>query len=755
MNPKFVPIAFSFVLALPTLAAAEEPVSTQELTDLLASGRFREAVAQVEAIPSNARPEDPVWRFLAEAAWDFARLARAEAVGTGRFPDGKRVKAFGGAYYALLPLDTDLEEAKALAASVGGRLVEIRSEEEQRFLVDQLILPTANALGGVVGAWTGIENSEPGDKDSWHLSDGSPITYARWANGEPDGNDGESVAVVLFSDAGGQWRDASVGNYGGSTGMKAPLIQWMRLPVDSEEKPVSLAEAATAPILGMAELPSFDELREKAVKAIGDQCLTPNEVAFSDLISGYRRALDAAEKDATGRGELEEVVAIRAEKRLAESWKSLADGAEISSQSLNPGLEGLRGKLVENVTGLLRKRSEAIVPLISTYRDALGGIESELTVAYRIDDALAIRGLRNELAALIGEEAQAIARPMAAKGAKPAAAPKFPLQLDIPKRNWPTRSYDPGRPGKLNGFGKVWPGDTDVDLTRAEGITDFVKVALLDDGWIALRADGTLVSTRDKLNGMTGIWRMIPREDGALLFHEDDTFTIDDSGPIRHNGISIPAREVVVASHCNGGGIATMKDGRALLWGEGFTQEERTAIEKAFAGVTAHAPYRYGVWGAKPEGGVVVACLGEATRLKKEGGVRLPEVEAKSSRAKIVEVRSGIRETPMLLTDEGEVLNTIGGWFPKRVSTEPFGAAMDASMKKNAVAIWNGPRVKVVLSNTGRWQVANLYEQDRGRFARELESRLQGASGPIKDLAIGTRWEDDKGKGFAFALWIE
>ena len=130
MNPKFVPIAFSFVLALPTLAAAEEPVSTQELTDLLASGRFREAVAQVEAIPSNARPEDPVWRFLAEAAWDFARLARAEAVGTGRFPDGKRVKAFGGAYYALLPLDTDLEEAKALAASVGGRLVEIAPTEQ-------------------------------------------------------------------------------------------------------------------------------------------------------------------------------------------------------------------------------------------------------------------------------------------------------------------------------------------------------------------------------------------------------------------------------------------------------------------------------------------------------------------------------------------------------------------------------------------------------------------------------------------------
>jgi hypothetical protein len=746
-------LALALVFAASTLA--DEAVSTQELTDLLASGRSREAVARVEALPAEQRPEDAVWNFLAEAVRDFAQLARAEAIGTGRFPDGQRIKAFGGDYYALLPIDVDLDEAKALAASFGGRLAEIRSEEEQRFIVETLLMPTASALGGVFGAWTGIENGAPGEKDSWHLSDGSPITFARWINGEPNGNNGESVAVMMYSDQAGQGGDASPDKGGGSLA-KCPLIQWNSLPSRAGETPLALAETATAPVLAMTALPSFDALRDRAVRAIEEQCVAPGEASFAALVGAYRRALESAEKDATTRGELEEVVAIRSEARLAESWKTLADGAEISPQPPHPSVVAMRGKLVKGVAGLLKARSETMVPLISTYRDALGGIESELTVAYRIDDALAIRGLRNELALLIGAEAQAVASPMLTSAqTAPAGRPKDELQLDIPERAWPTRSYDPGKPGKLNGFGQVWPGDTALDLSRAEGISDFVKVALLDVGWVALRADGTVVSTRDKLNGITGIWRMIPKaEDGVLLFRDDDTITVNEGNTIRYDGVPIVAREVASASHCNGGGIATMKDGRVLLCGDGFTEAERSAIEKAFAGVTIHAPYRYGVWGAKPDGGVVVAVLGDVDRLKKEGGVRLPEIEERSSRAKIVEMK-GSMGTPVMLTDEGELLESIGGWFPKRTGAEPFGAEMDASMKKNAVAAWQGNEVKVVLSKTGRWQVANFFEQDRGRFARELDSRLQSVPGPIKDLSVNARWEDDKDKGLAFALWIE
>lgn len=745
-------LALALVFAASTLA--DEAVSTQELTNLLASGRYREAVARVEALPAEQRPEDPVWNFLAEAVRDFAQLARAEAIGTGRFPDGQRIKAFGGDYYALLPIDVDLDEAKALAASLGGRLAEIRSEEEQRFLVETLLLPTASSLGRVVGAWTGIENGAPGEKDSWHLSDGSPITFARWINGEPNGNNGESVAVVMYSDQAGQWGDASPDKGGGSLA-KCPLIQWTSLPNRAGETPLALAETATAPVLAMTALPSFDALRDRAVRAIEEQCVAPGEASFAALVGAYRRALETAEKDATARGELEEVVALRSEARLAESWKTLADGAEIPAQPPHSSVVAMRGKLVEGVAGLLKARSEGLMPLISTYRDALGAIESELTVAYRIDDALAIRGLRNELALLIGAEAQAVASPMLTSAqSAPAGRPKDELQLDIPERAWPTRSYDPGKPGKLNGFGQVWPGDIELDLSRAEGITDFVKVAHFREGWIALRADGTVVSTRDKLNGVTGVWRMISREDGALLFHEDDTFTVNDGGPIRYDGVPIAAREVVSASSCDGGGIATMKDGRVLLWGDGFTEAERSAIEKAFAGVTIHAPFRYGVWGAKPDGGVVVAVLVEVDRLKKEGGVRLPEIEERSSRAKIVEMK-GSMETPVMLTDEGELLKSIGGWFPKRTGAEPFGAEMDQTMKRNAVAAWQGNGVKVVLSKTGRWQVANFFDQDRGRFARELDSRLQNVPGPIKDLSVNARWEDDKDKGLAFVLWIE
>jgi hypothetical protein len=746
---------FAVVLAFSTSGFADEAVSPQELTDLLASGRYREAVARVEALPAEQRPDDPVWTFLAEAARDFAHLARAEAIGTGRFPDGKRIKAFGGGYFALLPIDVDLDEAKALAASLGGRLAEIRSEEEQRFIAETLLLPTASALGGVFGAWTGIENGAAGEKDSWHLSDGSPITYARWIKGEPNGNNGESVAVMMYSDQAGQWGDASPDNGGGRL-TKCPLIQWTSLPARAGGTPLALAEAATAPVLAMTALPSFDALRDRAGRAIDEQCVAPGEVSFATLVDAYRRALEAAEKDATARGELEEVVALRSEARLAESWKTLADGAEISPPPPHPSLVAMRGKLVEGVAGLLKARSEGLMPLISTYRDALGAIESELTVAYRIDDALAIRGLRNELAVLIGAETQAVARPMVTEST-PAGPPKYELQLDIPKRAWPTRSYDPGKPGKLNGFGQVWPGDTALDLSRAEGISDFVKVAPLDDGWVALRADGTVVSTRDKLNGITGIWRMIPKaEDGVLLFRDDDTITVNEGNTIRYDGVPIVAREVASASHCNGGGIATMKDGRALLWGDGFTKEERSAIEKAFTGVMLHAPYRYGVWGAKPDGGVVAAVLVESTRLKKEGGVRLPEIEGRSSVAKIIDMRGGI-DTPILLTDEGELLDATGGWFPKKVAALPFGAAMDASMKKNAVAVWQGGsyKLRLALSETGRWQMANFFEQDRGRFGRELESRLQNAAGPIKDLAFAVRWEDDKDKGYAFALWID
>ncbi|MCB1062269.1 MAG: C-type lectin domain-containing protein [Verrucomicrobiae bacterium] len=748
---------FVFLLALlgsfTSRSLADAPISTTDLAALIASGQFREAVARINVIPPDARPTDPRWRFLADAARDFALMARAEAIGTGRFPEGVRIKVFGGSYYGLLPIDTDLEEAKAIAASFGGRLVEIQSEEEQRFVTEQILLPTAGAVGGVMGAWTGIENGSPGEKDSWRLSDGSPIVYASWKEGEPDGNNGESVVVALFSDQNGRWLDASPGRFNNANGMKCPLIQWMTLPSSGEET-VSLAEAATAPILAMAALPSFDDLQGKAVDAIEKQCLIESELAFGGLVEGYRRALASAEKDATTKGELEEVVAIRSEARLAESWKTLAEGAEISPVPPHPVLADLRSKLVQSVAGLLAKRSETMAPLIATYRDALGAIEKELTVAYRIDDALAIRGLRNELAVLIGEEAQVVSRPLSAVEKKPTGPPKYELQLDVPKRDWPVRSYNPGKPGKLGGFGTVWPGDVPLDLSRAEGITDFVRVALLDDGWVALRLDGTLVSTRDKLNGLSGIWRMIPRaEDGVLLFRDDDTMTVNDGGPIRDgNGIPIAAREIAWASHCNGAGIATMKDGRVHVWGDGFIKEERAAIEKAFTSVMIHSAYRYGVWGFKPDGGVVAAVLADADRLKKEGGVRLPEVAEPLRGISLIDLR-GAGDIPWLLTDDGDLMSPQGGWFPKKVSAAPFGPKIDSRAIKGIIGVWNGDRVKVSLTKTGRWNVIDFFELDKGRFARELESRLQGRGTPLKDLAFRAR--EDKGNWMAAAVWIE
>ena len=93
--------------------------------------------------------------------------------------------------------------ARAACASLGGRLVVLETAAE------------SDTVGDLVREWTDrsfwIALSDRATEGDWRWTDGSTVTYSRWADGEPnDCGNGEDCATNNFRSA-RQWNDASCG----------------------------------------------------------------------------------------------------------------------------------------------------------------------------------------------------------------------------------------------------------------------------------------------------------------------------------------------------------------------------------------------------------------------------------------------------------------------------------------------------------------------------------------------------------------
>jgi hypothetical protein len=127
----------------------------------------------------------------------------------------------GNSYELISDPDVSWDAARAAAQSRGGDLATISSAEEQAFV--ESLLSGANVLTG--GYWFGIREVSEG---VYQNVDGSPLTYAHWATGEPNNALGiENVGQILWTDPNlplpdpaaaarsGFWNDAPTAGYTG------------------------------------------------------------------------------------------------------------------------------------------------------------------------------------------------------------------------------------------------------------------------------------------------------------------------------------------------------------------------------------------------------------------------------------------------------------------------------------------------------------------------------------------------------------
>lgn len=737
-------LIYLFCASLPNSGKAEE-ISNQGLRGKIASGSFAEVLSLTDR---EIGGEDYETVFLRELARDFIQVRRISVL---RTPDqllGGRLFSGGGSHFVIFEQNTDLGEAAAIAESLGGRLAEVRTREQQEGITSRLLIPVRNKSGSDVQVWTGIINHRPGETTGWHYrSDGREAQFSDWAPGQPDGNENDATVVSMIASKGGKWIDATPTP--GVNVPKYPLIEFTSIPGELG----NLAEVVTLPATPIQNCSEFDSLRNRAIEAMRNQALDPAEEKFTALLKEYASALGSLEMKAREQGNLEDVVAIRKSIRDLDTLKTLEAFIGQSTSPNSSALLQLQRRFLQMAGEIRKARTERMIPLLETYWEALTSIESQLTREVRIEDAILIRTLRDELVVSLGEGADAI--DVLEVAAETPVSTK--LQLDTPQGRWPQSSFEPGIPGRIGGFGKVWPGNVELDLTRALGITDFVRVATHDAGWTGLRADGTLVSTDNQLHGKAGVWRMIPRsERGAVYFHGNNTVTKNGESPIEYRGVPMPADQIDWISAPQEGGIVTMKDGSVRCFGRHLTEEEREQIEERFEGVVLHVAYRYGVYGVKKNGEIVIAVLAGPSRMVQENAVRLPEVNQEAIRGVEIVQMTGSRNSPWFLTSKGDLWQPETDWFPqKKVIWSPLGDGYERKFRSDVAKFWSAPIAKVSLSTRGRWYVTRRNEIDGGAFEEELERVLTAKTVPLRDLGVVSVYEKDKDKGASFAIWIE
>jgi len=93
-------------------------------------------------------------------------------------------------------------EAEDECRGRGLRLASIHSQQEQDFVTGEL-----QRSGGWSGGWTGL--TDAATEGEWQWSDGTPVDYLNW--GEGQGTGGDSLNCVLTSASHGEWYDVPCG----------------------------------------------------------------------------------------------------------------------------------------------------------------------------------------------------------------------------------------------------------------------------------------------------------------------------------------------------------------------------------------------------------------------------------------------------------------------------------------------------------------------------------------------------------------
>ncbi|MEC5126639.1 serine/threonine-protein kinase [Verrucomicrobiales bacterium BCK34] len=149
-------------------------------------------------------------------------------------------------------------------------------------------------------------------------------------------------------------------------------------------------------------------------------------------------------------------------------------------------------------------------------------------------------------------------------------------------------STDKAKPGPLVALGTMGFNGNPIDLSRAEGIDDFVQVVLHETGWIALRATGDTISSdgRGEMSGIAKICR--GHYDGFSLIGSDHKLHVFSDilpGDSSNNSVeNVPAevQAIGVTDSVVGtwGVIALLRDKTVRVWGPQFDETPGTTFKK-------------------------------------------------------------------------------------------------------------------------------------------------------------------------------
>ncbi|HBJ86312.1 MAG TPA: hypothetical protein DDZ88_21145, partial [Verrucomicrobiales bacterium] len=196
----------------------------------------------------------------------------------------------------------------------------------------------------------------------------------------------------------------------------APASPSPSLPVSSSPPPATTMAAAPASELDQ-RLAALDASFQAAVERDANTAFKASIAALDKL---YLTALDRALATASKGGKLEEALALREEKQRIEKGQGVPSEVDESTQA--PGkvpdtLKTLRKTYRSTTAQHEATKLKAMQPLYDKYDQALAAVQTELTQAQKLDDAMRVKSVREQIAANRGGAA---APPVAANG--PAAA---------------------------------------------------------------------------------------------------------------------------------------------------------------------------------------------------------------------------------------------------------------------------------------------------------------------------------------------
>ncbi|WP_395742401.1 protein kinase domain-containing protein [Prosthecobacter sp.] len=368
--------------------------------------------------------------------------------GSGAADTNSPPVVFGTKRYKLYAEHLDWHAAKTKCAAQKGRLAEVRSKEENDFL---LKLAAGRAVDGL---WLGA--TDEAREGRWIWSDGSPVSYSNWDTGQPNnsGSEGENYAMLLTTREPGKWWDQPEVSGRGLPGnwRTGYVCEWDEKP-NVSTAPATAVKQPTPPLVAAASSPppvpmkppetaapqaalppELTELQKRMDGLTTERVTAPFEAGVKQLNTSYISALNRELPRHQKAGDLDAVLALNSEKKRAAASEPL-----LGDDSTDPAvLKPLRNTYRAAMDKLDTARMENQKTLTEQYDSALKKLETDLTKQNRISDAAAVRSVREALDKSATSDA-----PPSPADSKPVAA--MPPPAATPKNDKPGK-YQPNLP---------------------------------------------------------------------------------------------------------------------------------------------------------------------------------------------------------------------------------------------------------------------------------------------------------------------